>query len=107
MVNPFIVLVIHIIGLAGGDGNGIPHCFIVTHELEGAIDKLQGGICPEAGAGFGDIKVVGDGVVGIIQHQGGTIAAQQAADAGEESVGLAIAIASTGKTQESIARQLQ
>ena len=80
----------------------------MQHELEGTvIGENQSTICPEAGAGLGSIEVVGNGIVRGIQGDSIPLSIHKAGNAGEEGIGLAISLAGTGQTQESIARQLE
>ena len=94
------------IGLSGRNRNHLLHRFIVQHKLQCAsIRQLKSSTGPETGARAGGIEIVGDSVIGIIQHKGIAITAQQAADAGEKLIGLAISTGKVGKLQLRAAQQ--
>ena len=77
----------------------------MQHKLQKTINKLQGCLLPESGAGLGGIEVVGNGIIAGIELQSGTITTQQAADSGEELIGLTIATAQAGELQLRAAQQ--
>ena len=72
----------------------------IAHQLQSSIcGELQDGICPEARAWLGGVEIVRYGVVGGIEGDGVALSVEQFRYSGEESVRLAIALATIFQIQ--------